>query len=384
VREVRIAYADALRALAIFSVILQHIAQRVQLPANAHDVAWLGFWGVDCFFVLTGFLLCGPYLRAVVDGTPLPSWRRFAARRALRIYPLYIVCLALSVVNALLYYAQSPSLLDIGAHVLMLHGFFVLYVTQINGPLWTMAVDAQFYVLMPVLFFAFNAAVRTKPQHLRVRYVWAALLTICCITLLERFVSLYLLTNAGAATFDSVAVYARNVVGMGADFAIGAALAFLAIRVPDPTRPKGWYAAGALVGVALIALQIKVLGADMSHAPSVVWSYGIVDILGGCSAGLLLYGLTRGRFTSLDALVRSSFVATLAALAYAVYLFQEPTIRHIVALYHGPLGTPTAAILLGLASLFFVYLVAVPMHQFVEKPFLDMREHHRDVVATLP
>jgi peptidoglycan/LPS O-acetylase OafA/YrhL len=101
--QARLSYADALRAIAILSVFAHHLVLQTQVSARPQDAAWLGYWGVDCFFVLTGFLLCGPYLRAIVDGAPLPDWRRFAARRLLRIYPLYFVCLGLSVVDASLY-----------------------------------------------------------------------------------------------------------------------------------------------------------------------------------------------------------------------------------------------------------------------------------------
>jgi peptidoglycan/LPS O-acetylase OafA/YrhL len=382
-RTVRIAYADALRALAIFAVFLHHMFQQTRLAAKAPEAAVFGYWGVDCFFVLTGFLLCGPYLRAIADGTPLPGWRQFAARRFLRIYPLYFVCLVLSIAD-LSVHAQAPSFLDIGAHLTMLHGFVVPYVTQINGPLWTMAVDAQFYVLMPIVFFGLSALVRTRSAAVRVRYIWLFLAVMCCVSVLERFASISVLTNTGTATWDADAVYARNVVGMGTNFAIGAALAFLSIRRPKPGRPKAWYAAAVVLGVVFIALQMTSLGVDTTRPVLSIGTYGLIDILGACSAGLLLYGLTRGGWTKLDAVVNTRFVAGLAALAYAVYLFQEPLINHVVSFYYGPLGNPVVTLGLGVVSLLVVYCVAIPMHRFVEQPFLDMREHHRDIVPTLP
>jgi peptidoglycan/LPS O-acetylase OafA/YrhL len=382
-RTVRIAYADALRAFAILCVFLHHMFLQTLLIAKSRELEWLGYWGVDCFFVLTGFLLCGPYFRAIVDGTPLPSWRQFAARRFLRIYPLYFVCLALSIVDASLH-ADRPSVLDVGAHVFMLHGFLVPFVTQINGPLWTMAVDAQFYLIMPVVAFALYALVRKRSVDTRVRSIWFLLALVFCLSALERFASLYVLTKAGAATWDSVAVYTRNVVGMGTAFAIGAALAFLAIRAPRPRLPQAWYGAAALLGVLFIGLQMRTLGLDPTHLLPVISTYGLIDILGACSAGLLLYGLTRGGWTRLDAVVNSKFVATLAALAYAVYLFQEPIINHVVGAYPGPLGNPLVTLWLGIIALLIVYCFAVPMHRFVEQPFLDMREHHRDIIPTLP
>ena len=382
-RAVRIAYADALRAFAIFCVFLHHMFQQTLLTAKARELAVFGYWGVDCFFVLTGFLLCGPFLRAIADGTPLPGWRPFAARRILRIYPLYAVALVLSVAD-LAAHAQGPSFLDVGAHLLMLHGFVVPYVTQINGPLWTMAVDAQFYVLMPIVLFAFSVLVRAKPAAVRVRSIWLLLAAFCAASLLERFIAVYLLTSTGTATWDADAVYVRNVVGMGTNFAIGAALAFLAVRRPKPSRPRAWYAAAVGLGIVFIVLQAASLGVDTTRAAQSIGTYTLIDVLGACSVGLLIYGLMRGGWPRVDAIVGSPIVATLAALAYAVYLFQEPLINHVVAFYHGPLGNPIVTLGLGIVSLLVIYCVAVPMHRFVEQPFLDMREHHREIVPTLP
>jgi peptidoglycan/LPS O-acetylase OafA/YrhL len=281
-------------------------------------------------------------------------------------------------------HAQAPSFLDVGAHLTMLHGFFVPYVTQINGPLWTMAVDAQFYVLMPIVLFGLSVLVRSRPAAVRVRSIWLFLAAMVCVSVLERFVSISVLSKTETETWDSVAVYARNVVGMGTNFAIGAALAFLSVRRPQPGRSKVWYAAALVLGVAFIGLQMASLGVDTTRPALSVATYTLIDILGACSAGLLLYGLTRGGWSKLDAVVNTRFVATLAALAYAVYLFQEPLINHIVSFYHGPLGIPLVMLGLGVVALLVVYGVAIPMHRFVEQPFLDMREHHRDIVPTLP
>ena len=359
------------------------MSQQTLLTAKTRELAVFGYWGVDCFFVLTGFLLCGPYLRAIAEGSPLPGWRSFAVRRTLRIYPLYAVCLVLSVAD-LMVHAQGPSLSDIGAHLVMLHGFSVPFVTQINGPLWTMAVDAQFYVLMPVVLFGLNALVRDKPAAMRVRSIWILLAAICGASVLERFLAVYLLTSSGTATWDAVAVDARNVVGMGTNFAIGAALAFLAFRRPKPDRPRAWYAGAVVLGVVFIALQTVSLGLDTTRLALSVGTYTLIDVLGACSVGLLVYGLTRGGWRRVEAVVASPSVAVLAALAYAVYLFQEPLINHVVAFYHGSLGNPLVTLALGVVSLLVVYCVAVPMHRFVEQPFLDMRKHHRDIVPTLP
>src|ERR1700724_3298848 len=79
----RLACADALRAIAILAVVAHHLAQFTHVQINGRERMgdWMGVWGVDCFFVLTGYLLSKPYLRAMLEGTALPSMRQFLARR---------------------------------------------------------------------------------------------------------------------------------------------------------------------------------------------------------------------------------------------------------------------------------------------------------------
>ena len=94
-RSPHIAVADAFRALAIFLVIAYHVFQFAQ-PAwhgKAHVFSELGVWGVDCFFVLSGFLLGGEYVRRLISPEiVLQTIGAFWAKRILRIVPLYAAC----------------------------------------------------------------------------------------------------------------------------------------------------------------------------------------------------------------------------------------------------------------------------------------------------
>jgi peptidoglycan/LPS O-acetylase OafA/YrhL len=158
VRE--IAAVDGLRALAIVLVVWHHLYTRAasrQLstgPELLGVIANFGFSGVDLFFVLSGFLLFLPFARAILSGAPFPSTTQFYYRRALRILPLYLFAVATLLIF------QRAELLH-GGHVVPLlltvlllqdttHASMIL-VQQVNIVFWTLAVEWQFYLVLPWL-----------------------------------------------------------------------------------------------------------------------------------------------------------------------------------------------------------------------------------------
>ena len=144
-QNVHIAFADALRATAILLVVTSHILRDMNFLAPIQPtVEQLGFWGVDVFFVLSGFLLGRPYVDALLGRRPMPKSSLYARRRFLRIWPAYAVVVLVGAALTHVHHGRRPvSLPDIVAHLTMTHNLFPAYVEgAANGALWTMATDA--------------------------------------------------------------------------------------------------------------------------------------------------------------------------------------------------------------------------------------------------
>ena len=92
-------------------------------------------------------------------GKPLPATQRFFERRILKIVPSYL--LALLVFTAV-YHAQFASfgdaLLQIGSHLAFVHTLDAATYGTISGPLWTIGVEVQFYLLFPLIVRWFRRA----------------------------------------------------------------------------------------------------------------------------------------------------------------------------------------------------------------------------------
>jgi len=138
---------DGLRAIAALLVVFYHCSAQLHFPPFVIP----GYSGVHLFFVLSGYLISRPFWARLLAGQPLPSWRRYAVRRFVRIYPTYLVALVAFVAIRFAGGLHPPSSVDVLLHALLVFNWGdPAQFLAINIVMWTLAIEAQFYVLLPI------------------------------------------------------------------------------------------------------------------------------------------------------------------------------------------------------------------------------------------
>jgi peptidoglycan/LPS O-acetylase OafA/YrhL len=159
---------DGLRFIAIALVVLFHLASEIYSKSGVPLIAqsWYtglfaffgrGDIGVRIFFVISGFILGRPFARHYLLGHARPSLRSYYLRRLSRIEPPYLINIAACTL-AIAIYAHVPLRTLLGpftASALYLHGFFFAGSNFINPVAWTLEMEVQFYVLVPLLTVIF-------------------------------------------------------------------------------------------------------------------------------------------------------------------------------------------------------------------------------------
>jgi peptidoglycan/LPS O-acetylase OafA/YrhL len=153
----RLTGLDGLRGLAAAGIVLLH----VWMYTGAHDPARSALLdgvigelrlGVAFFFVVSGFLLAGPWVRAAIERTARPSLTRYAAHRAARLVPAYWVALAaaFAVLSGTGHPREAPAS-SLWAFGLFVHNQVPTTAGKLDPPVWSLGIETAFYAALPVL-----------------------------------------------------------------------------------------------------------------------------------------------------------------------------------------------------------------------------------------
>ncbi len=138
---------QGLRGLAILFVVFYHSHPRLEHTPFYRAALW-GWTGVNLFFVLSGFLITS----ILLESRDKPHYfRNFYARRALRIWPVYVLALAVCYLKADWFIGipvwQAIRTAPWWAYVLFIQNLFFINLPPGIGPTWSLAIEEQYYVL---------------------------------------------------------------------------------------------------------------------------------------------------------------------------------------------------------------------------------------------
>lgn len=139
---------DGLRFIAIMMVLLGHFLYVVGGVINS------GVYGVNLFFVLSGYLITSILLKERGNGFKLP-YKKFIARRALRIFPLYYaVIVFFIIIDVPAIKEEWPYLVTYTYNIQP--SFIEGWEHFVYAPYWSLSVEEQFYLFFPFVVLLLN------------------------------------------------------------------------------------------------------------------------------------------------------------------------------------------------------------------------------------
>ncbi|MCA0238533.1 MAG: acyltransferase [Bacteroidetes bacterium] len=161
----RIQIVDILRGIAAIFVFIFHASalagfDKRHLPpidifsikeVSIPNFFSLGASGVSLFFVISGLVL----MYANIEKEPL-GIKKYYQNRFFRIVPAYWVSIIFSCFIYFIIPKKYPPATDVLSHVFFLHGLSVHYFLSINGALWSMVTEVQFYIIFPLMLYLYR------------------------------------------------------------------------------------------------------------------------------------------------------------------------------------------------------------------------------------
>jgi peptidoglycan/LPS O-acetylase OafA/YrhL len=347
----RLAGLDGLRAVAALGVLVLHVTMFTQPsrpPWTVGDTVVRGLHlGVALFFVLSGFLLFGPWVRAALGAGDAPALGRYALRRVARIVPAYWLALAgAAVMLASVAPAREPSLAQLPIVLIIQQDLLPATAGKLVPPAWTLGVEVCFYAVLPLLGWL----------ALRLRRGLPGVLALCL-----GLVAVSVAFNFAVELLDPLpGQLHRALPGRLYAFAAGMAAGAVAAR----WRPRRAVAAALVVlGGALVALN-AVMWVPL-RVPALA---GLQDSIAAVGFAALVLAVAAGP----QRLLGSAPLRRLGERSYGLYLWHFPIISALAArgwLPHTTLAGVAMVLPLGL-------LAAEVSWRLVERPAIGWARRH--------
>lgn len=318
---------DALRGVAILAVFVQHLGDRFfpflearaasALPAAtapwALTILHHAWWGVDLFFVLSGFSLAQGYVSAFAAGRAGPAPRVFLARRAARILPAFLAAIAVMIALRPRVVLQPGFPAALGAHLALLQGYVTPGGIVLIGAAWSLTTEAHFYLLLPLL-------ARPLLDPARPARRWLTAGALCAFAWGSRALLHAWILEPGVHSALLEASQRRWISSRLDQFVLGALAA--ALHAAIRTSPRAAEAArraplGLALSVAALVVAFRLEGA-LYLDPHGSWPYALLSL--ATAALALSASLVEGRAL---AWIAPAPLCALGVVSYGVFLYHQ-------------------------------------------------------------
>ena len=374
---------DGLRGIAVILVLVFHFAwtfpDGTPLAMAIKRVLWVGWVGVDMFFVLSGYLIT----RGLVAPSDLPvgtRLRKFWARRVLRIFPLYYIVLIVGSVACVVVGEAVPT----APYWFYFQNYALAFdhdVLRWTAHFWSLAIEEQFYFLWPLL------ALRA-PRRVLVP-VTLALAALCILTRGAMGVEMHILERGHSeeahAAAEQVAKIAYRATPTHMDGLLFGAL--LAIMGADKLSwlSRTWKrmrpAVFGLTALTIAGLFVLTHGFNDYDGRVIVVGYASLAAFFACCVSVAVDGGLSALFAGF---LTSRPLRACGRVSYGMYILHWPLVAFTVPQLERfqTTASPITGIAVGLGvvtvGIGVTYLAAEFSFRFVETPFLRLKERFHD------
>ncbi len=321
-RSDRLDALDGLRGIAILIVVWFHAWQIcwAGMPYwhifghefTLQPIPETGFLGVDLFFFLSGFCLFWPYARAAIEGRREPTLAHFADRRVRKIVPSYVATIAILIaIGFARWDTFGHAVRDVGFHLLFIHNWFGATFGTIDGTMWSLGTEIQFYIVFPLIVWIF----RKNP--------WVSWLGMCALALAWRVT----FSHVDTYWIDDMMSQTPAVLDLFATGMIAAWIVpLLRVHAPRLVERQTLWTLVAIAGfVAFWFLILSVYAQKSLPHWDQYWKVWNRPLLGLAFAAIAIGSSFAHRIW--HALLANPVLVWLAAISYNLYLWHVPILR---------------------------------------------------------
>jgi len=347
----RIRSLDNLRAFAILIVVIYHYQYFISHNNDFGALSYVGWIGVDLFFVLSGYLISSHLFTEFNQGTF--SFKTFYLKRFFKTLPNYYFVLILYF--TIPFFPESPVIVPLWKYLFFIQN----YNMPISGfsQSWSLCVEEQFYLIFPILIILI---MRTNKKLLV-----GFLLTLVIAALALRYTLWQHLEASNNLKDYTTVIYYPTYCRLDG-LICGILIAYL-----QSYHLKTWDKIAQYGNVSLIIGIIALTGVIYMVHDRTSFVSGTI----GFPATALAFGIIIISALSYNSLLNKlqlKMLSNLAKWSYAIYLVQKP-ISLLVAHWFSQLGFNNNASLIILANISIQIFAGWVLFYLVENNFMKLR-----------